>query len=88
MSLGVVPGTLLCPLAGVCGPDGVHEAAEGALLHSGKTSFGMLKRMRCICRVRLVLPPPSAFTGFRFPRGSDRIGSALVPPLRTSVSRC
>jgi transposase-like protein len=38
------------------------------LLHSGKTSFGMLKRMRCIRRVRPVLPPPSAFTGFRFPR--------------------
>ena len=34
----------------------------------GKTSFGMLKRMRRICRVRPVLPPPSAFTGFRFPR--------------------
>src|SRR5436305_10853989 len=29
---------------------------------------GMLKLMRRICRVRPVLPPPSAFTGFRFPR--------------------
>jgi transposase, IS6 family len=28
----------------------------------------MLKLMRSICRVRPVLPPPSAFTGFRFPR--------------------
>jgi transposase, IS6 family len=28
----------------------------------------MLKLMRRIRRVRLVLPPPSAFTGFRFPR--------------------
>jgi IS6 family transposase len=28
----------------------------------------MLKLMRRICRVRPVLPPPSAFTGFRFPR--------------------
>ena len=28
----------------------------------------MLKRMRRIRRVRPVLPPPSAFTGFRFPR--------------------
>jgi hypothetical protein len=37
-------------------------------LHSGVTSFGMLKRMRRIRRVRPVLPPPSAFTGFRFPR--------------------
>jgi transposase-like protein len=28
----------------------------------------MLKLMRRIRRVRPVLPPPSAFTGFRFPR--------------------
>ncbi len=28
----------------------------------------MLKLMRCIRRVHPVLPPPSAFTGFRFPR--------------------
>jgi transposase-like protein len=28
----------------------------------------MLKRMRRSCCVRPVLPPPSAFTGFRFPR--------------------
>ena len=28
----------------------------------------MLKLMRCSRRVRPVLPPPSAFTGFRFPR--------------------
>ena len=38
------------------------------LLHRGKTSFGMLKLMRRICRARPVLPPRSAFTGFRFPR--------------------
>jgi len=38
------------------------------LLHRGKTSFGMLKRMRRSCRVRPVLPPRSAFAGFRFPR--------------------
>jgi hypothetical protein len=38
------------------------------LLHEGKTSFGMLKLMRRIRRVRPVLPLPSAFTGFRFPR--------------------
>jgi hypothetical protein len=37
-------------------------------LHGGKTSFGMLKRMCRSCRVRLVLPPRSAFAGFRFPR--------------------
>ena len=28
----------------------------------------MIKLMRPIRRVRPVLPPPSAFTGFRFPR--------------------
>jgi transposase-like protein len=28
----------------------------------------MLKLMRRVRRVRPVLPPPSAFTGFRFPR--------------------
>jgi hypothetical protein len=28
----------------------------------------MLERMRRIRRARPVLPPPSAFTGFRFPR--------------------
>jgi hypothetical protein len=28
----------------------------------------MLERMRRICRVRPVLPPGSAFAGFRFPR--------------------
>jgi hypothetical protein len=38
------------------------------LLHRGKTSFGMLKRMRGSCCVRPVLPPRSAFAGFRFPR--------------------
>jgi hypothetical protein len=38
------------------------------LLHGGKTSFGMLKRMRRVRRVRPVLPPRSAFAGFRFPR--------------------
>jgi transposase, IS6 family len=37
-------------------------------LHGEKTSFGMLKRMRHIRRARPVLLPPSAFTGFRFPR--------------------
>jgi hypothetical protein len=37
------------------------------LLHRAKTSFGMLKRVRRSRRVRPVLPPPSAFTGFRFP---------------------
>jgi hypothetical protein len=34
----------------------------------GKTSFGMLKLMRRIRRVRPGLPLPSVFTGFRFPR--------------------
>jgi IS6 family transposase len=38
------------------------------LLHRGKTSFGMLKRMRRSCCVCPVLPPRSAFAGFRFPR--------------------
>jgi hypothetical protein len=38
------------------------------LLHRAKTLFGMLKRMRLSCRVPLVLPPRSAFAGFRFPR--------------------
>ena len=38
------------------------------LLHRGKTSFGMLKRVRRSRRVRPVLPPRSAFAGFRFPR--------------------
>jgi hypothetical protein len=28
----------------------------------------MLRLMRCIRRVRPVLPPPSTFAGFRFPR--------------------
>src|SRR5690348_16603525 len=37
------------------------------LLHRGKTSFGMLKRMCRSCRVRPSLPPRSAFAGFRFP---------------------
>ena len=34
----------------------------------GRGPSGMLKLMRRIRRVRPVLPPPSAFTGFRFPR--------------------
>ncbi len=38
------------------------------LLHRGRTSFGMLKRMRRIRCVHPVRPPRSAFTGFRFPR--------------------
>src|SRR6059036_1241468 len=37
-------------------------------MHRGRTSFGMLKRMRRIRRVHPVRPPRSAFTGFRFPR--------------------
>src|SRR5581483_11973857 len=38
------------------------------LLHRGKTSLGMIKPMRHSYRVRLILPPTSAFAGFRFPR--------------------
>ena len=38
------------------------------LLRRGKMSFGMIKRMRRSRRVRPVLPPRSAFAGFRFPR--------------------
>jgi hypothetical protein len=44
------------------------RGSRRGLLHGGKTLFGMLKLMRRICRVRPVLPPSSAFTGFRFPR--------------------
>jgi IS6 family transposase len=48
---------------------GFEQAAEQrGLLHGGKTSLGMLKRMRRSCCVRPVLPPRSAFAGFRFPR--------------------
>jgi hypothetical protein len=53
-------------------PDrGRYEALArpvAGLLHRGKTSSGMLERMRRICGVRPVLPPGSAFEGFRFPR--------------------
>ena len=38
------------------------------LLRRGKTSFGMIKRVRRSRRVRPVLPPRSAFAGFWFPR--------------------
>jgi hypothetical protein len=34
----------------------------------GRRCSGMLELMRRVRRVRPVLPPPSAFTGFRFPR--------------------
>jgi hypothetical protein len=34
----------------------------------GDVVRGMLKLMRRVRRVRPVLPPPSAFTGFRFSR--------------------
>jgi hypothetical protein len=34
----------------------------------GRRRWGMLKLMRRVRRVCPVLPPPSAFTGFRFPR--------------------
>ena len=47
---------------------GPRDPSRSGLLHRGKTSFGMLKRMRRSCRVRPVLPPRSAFAGFRFPR--------------------
>jgi hypothetical protein len=53
------------------GPIDFHGPARRAgsrLLHRGKTSFGMLQRMRRSCCVRPVLPPRSAFAGFRFPR--------------------
>jgi transposase, IS6 family len=43
-------------------------AGVRGLLHGGRTSFGMLRLMCRIRRVRPVLPPPSAFAGFRFPR--------------------
>jgi hypothetical protein len=49
-------------------PPGIPGARAGGLLHRGKTSFGMLKHMRRSCCVRPVLPPRSAFAGFRFPR--------------------
>src|SRR4051812_10109505 len=45
-----------------------QPATARGLLHRGKRSFGMLKRMCRSCRVRAVLPPRSAFAGFRFPR--------------------
>jgi hypothetical protein len=48
--------------------DMARREQQLGLLHRGKTSFGMLKRMRRICRVRPVLPPRSVFAGFRFPR--------------------
>jgi hypothetical protein len=59
-----VPATFARPTHPVA--DLSHERM--ALLHGWKTSFGMLVLMRRIRRVRLVLPPRSAFTGFRFPR--------------------
>jgi hypothetical protein len=37
-------------------------------MHRGKTSPGMLERLRRVCPVRPVLPSRSAFAGFRFPR--------------------
>jgi transposase-like protein len=46
----------------------------------------MLKLMRCIRRVRPVLPPPSAFTGFRFPR--EVIVLAVRWYLRYGLSCC
>ena len=44
------------------------QYADRSVQQCRKTSFGMLKLMHRIRRVRPVLPPPSAFTGFRFPR--------------------
>jgi hypothetical protein len=40
---------------------------EGDCCTERRRRSGMLKLMRRIRRVRPVLPPPSAFTGFRFP---------------------
>jgi hypothetical protein len=56
------------------------------LLRRGKTSFGMLERMRRSCRVRPILPPRSAFTGFRFPR--EVIVLAVRWYLRYGLSYC
>jgi hypothetical protein len=41
---------------------------DRGLLRRAKTSFGMLNLMCRSCCVRPVLPPRSAFAGFRFPR--------------------
>ena len=41
---------------------------EGDCCTGGRCRSGMLKLMRRVRRVRPVLPPSSAFTGFRFPR--------------------
>ena len=43
------------------------QYADRSVQQCRKPSFGMLKLMHRIRRVRPVLPPPSAFTGFRFP---------------------
>jgi hypothetical protein len=45
---------------------GAEESARDCCTE-GRRRSGMFKLMRRIRRVRPVLPPPSAFTGFRFP---------------------
>jgi hypothetical protein len=47
---------------------GSSRRIGAGLLRRGQTSFGMLECMRRNRRVRPVLPPRSAFAGFRFPR--------------------
>jgi transposase-like protein len=47
---------------------GSSRRIGAGLLRRGQTSFGMLDCMRRNRRVRPVLPPRSAFAGFRFPR--------------------
>src|ERR671939_512854 len=44
------------------------EQSQVGLLHRGRRSLGMIKCRRRSRRVRPVLPPKSAFAGFRFPR--------------------
>jgi hypothetical protein len=46
----------------------ILDPAAGSCCTERRRRSGMLKLMRRIRRVRPVLPPPSAFTGFRFPR--------------------
>jgi transposase-like protein len=62
------PGWDYRRIAGELAGMGRKVGASMVGLHGGKTSFGMLKRMRRIRRVHPVRPPRSAFAGFRFPR--------------------
>ena len=64
---GCISGCIWAAVSAAGSPSGGSGELSRDCCTERRRRSGMLKLMRRIRRVRPVLPPPSAFTGFRFP---------------------